>query len=95
MKKCKFYSLIMGEEHQPIAKEWNGYTDTYFNYYKNEVGQWFAIEPSIGLSVAQANTRKEAQHKATMPPMFKKIKDAITQDMITHFNNLVMEAQCL
>ena len=85
----------MGDNHEPVAKLWEGYTDTYFNYYKNEYGQWFAIEPSTGLSVAQANTRKETQYKATTPAMFKKINDEITQNMINRFYDLVMEAQCL
>ena len=93
MKKCKFYSLVMGKQHKPIAKQWDGYTDIYFNYYKNEFGQWFAIEPSTGLSVVQANTRKEAQYKATMPTMFKKINEKITQEMIFNFKNLVLEAE--
>ena len=92
MKKCNFYSLVMGEQGQPVAKEWSGYTDIYFNYYKNEFGQWFAIEPSTGLSVTQANTRKEAQKRATAPEMLRKINDKISQEMTIRFKNLTIEA---
>lgn len=95
MKKCNFYSLVMGEQGQPVAKEWSGYTDIYFNYYKNEFGQWFAIEPSTGLSVTQANTRKEAQKRATAPEMLRKINDKINQEMIQRFFELKTEAQCI
>lgn len=96
MKKCKFYSVIAGANGAPVAKLWEGWTDIYFNYYKNEFGQWFAIEPSTGLSVTQAHTRKEAQKRATAPEILRKINEAVTQDKIQRFFELKTEAEtCL
>ena len=67
MKKSTFYSLVM-EKNNIIAKKQDGYNDEYFSYYcrtyNNGTKTWFAIEPSTGLSVATASTRKEAQQKA-------------------------------
>ena len=101
MKNSKFYSLTASDTGKPIATLQDGYYDEQYNLYfyctkyNSKYGTWHAIDPATGLSVATGNTRKEAHKNATAPGMLKKINDKITQDMITRFNNLVMEAQCL
>ena len=92
MKKCKFYSIVMGDKGKPIAKLQDGYQDEYWYYYHNNA-TWYAIEPSTGLSITTGYTRKEAQQKATAPEMFKKVNDKITQYMIQRFNELRIEAE--
>lgn len=92
MKKHTFYSLVMGEHGKPVAKEWNGFTDGIYNYYKNEYNKWFAIEPTTGLSVVYGrNTRKECANIAHVPGMLEKVKERITTDLQTRFNSLVTE----
>ena len=95
MKKCTFYSLVMGENNKPIAKKWDGYTDNIFNYYKNEYNQWYAIEKSTGLSVGYDNTRKNLISKVTTNEHLQKVRDKITQDLIDRFTSLVEVEQCL
>lgn len=54
MKKTTFYTL-----HRSGAVEKNGYTDgTYNYYYYSDCKTWHAIHPRVGLSVANADTRK-------------------------------------
>lgn len=63
MKKHSFYSLMM-KNNKPQRVLHTGYSDGTYDYYKNS-STWFAIVPNIGLSVADAHTRKEAQQIAT------------------------------
>ena len=94
MKKHTFYSLILGTNHKPVAKKWDGFTDGKYNYYKNEYNKWYAIEPTTGLSVINSrNTRKECEAAANTPEMLQKVKDKITNDMQMRFDMLVTEAQ--
>lgn len=59
MKKAVFYSLVY-EGGYPTAKQWKGWTDGEYNYYKYK-GQWFCIEPYTGLSVGSGETRTIAR----------------------------------
>ena len=91
MRKCKFYSLILvGTSKKPVAKEWNGYTDGRYNYYKN--GLWFVIEPTTGLSMAYGDTRQEAAEKIT-PALIEQANKAVTGDLIDRFNKAVHKLQ--
>lgn len=63
MKKVQFFTLVRRDGADKVECV-NGYTDGRFNYYKCAFGGWFAIEPSCGLSMSQAHTRKEAAAKA-------------------------------
>lgn len=97
MKHCKFYSLVM--EKRPVAKLQDGYTDGLFNYYCSKYntkrGIWYAIEPSTGLSVATATTRRDVARKATAPAMLKACNEKITQQMIQRFWELRQEAEMI
>lgn len=63
MNKIQFFTLVRRDGEVKVEYV-NGYTDGRFNYYKSSFGTWFAIEPSCGLSMSQASTRKEAAAKA-------------------------------
>ena len=93
MKKHTFYSLVLGTNHKPIAKKWNGFTDGKYNYYKNEYNKWYAIEPTTGLSVINSrNTRKDCEQLANTPEMLEKVKDKITEEMQMRFDKCVTES---
>ncbi|NCE63040.1 hypothetical protein D1159_00235 [Pseudoflavonifractor sp. 524-17] len=67
-KKCSFYTIRRdkGDEKQKPHKV-DGYTDGVYNYYAigDKRGKlWHAIHPVYGLSVAYADSRKDAQEKA-------------------------------
>ena len=89
MKKVKFYSLVNGENGKPIAKEWTGYTDNIFNYYKTEQGTWHAIEKNTGLSVGNDTTRKTLMERVTTPEHLQRVNERITKELITRFNNCI------
>ena len=94
MKKHTFYSLFHGNNEKPIAKKWDGYTDGTYNYYKNEFGKWYAIEPTTGMSVINyRNTRKECSDAANVPELLEKVKKAITPELQMRFNNLVADLE--
>ena len=58
MKKKSFFSIHRPDHNPTQAVLHEGYTDGRFNYYKGCAG-WVAVCPEIGLSVANAKTRKE------------------------------------
>jgi hypothetical protein len=75
-----------------IAKQWFGYTDGKFNYYKNEWGKWSPIEPSTGLSVTfPRNTLKECKQAANAPELLEKVKNAITPELQQRFEKIIFE----
>ena len=59
MKKTVFYSMVL-KNGQIGAKQWQGWTDGEYNYYKYR-GDWFCIEPNTGHSVGQGETRAIAR----------------------------------
>lgn len=91
MKKHTFYSLVLGANNKPVAQKWNGYTDNIFNYYRDNSGRWYAIEPTTGLSVLSADTRKAAQMRASTTAMFEQIKNALKPEMQERFKNALAE----
>lgn len=64
MKKAQFFSLHHDAGAlKSYAVLHSGYSDGYYYYYR--VGaSWCAVEPSTGLAVAWAPTRKESALKA-------------------------------
>lgn len=72
MKRCEFYTLI-NIGNGPEAVKVSGYTDGNFNYYKNALGVWHAIFPVLGVSVADARTRKEVARIANSDEIKRKI----------------------
>lgn len=64
MKKNIFYSLVR-ENGKPVAKQWQGWTDGEYNYYKS-CDMWYCIHPECGLSVAYGETRAIARANADL-----------------------------
>ena len=94
MKKHTFYSLLMNGYKKEYAQKWNGYTDGTFNYYKNEFGYWYAIEPTTGMSVINyRSTRKECENAAHAPGFLEKVQNALTTDLQERFKKLVEIAE--
>lgn len=77
------------------AVKHEGYTDGTYNYYKSEnyCNTWYAVEPSTGLSVANAPTRKEAATQAHK--IIEKVKERINnmQEAIERFTRCRAEAK--
>ena len=97
MKKIEFYTRTH-KNGKDIAEKVNGYTDGKFNYYKNEFGNWFAVEPKTGLSTgAQYKTRKQiidhaySERVTALIEAFYKKPDI--EDGIKYFNSLIQEAE--
>lgn len=80
-KKCSFYTIRRdkGDDKQKPHKV-NGYADGVYNYYAigDKRGKlWHAIHPVYGLSVAYADSRKDAQARAL--ELSDKIRDMETK----------------
>lgn len=67
-KKCSFYTIRRDkDDDKQKPHKVDGYTDGIYNYYAigDKRGKlWHAIHPVYGLSVAYADSRKDAQEKA-------------------------------
>ena len=72
MTKTSFYS-VMFKDNKKQAILHSGYSDGTYYYYRADSATWYAIHPLLGLSVASANTRKEASVQAHS----EKIREAL------------------
>lgn len=80
MKKCKFCSMFSCGKNGARVVLHDGYTDGVYNYYNgggNSYRGWCAVEPSTGLAVVYANTRKECAAKACSMETLLKVEKAL------------------
>ena len=91
MKKCSFYTRKTGG----IVERVNGWTDGVYNYFKNG-DMWFCIVPEVGISCANANSRKAAAemgHSVNVVSCLAAIMDRDGEKLREKFNELIQAAE--
>lgn len=58
----------------------NGYTDGTFNYYRDQFGWWYAIDPESGAAALRNSTLKKTAAEANTPRMLEAIERVKTTD---------------
>lgn len=89
MRKIKFWTLL-GTFDNIIPKLVDGYTDDKYNYYRKGA-TWYAIAPTMGLSVCSGTTRKAVQQRARA--IDSRVAAATTTFAITRYAEAVAKAK--
>ncbi len=76
MKKIEFYSHVF-RDNTHVAQLQKGFTDGIYYYYKSVGGEWFAIHPDTGLSIARDWTRKKCAERAHEPNLKRQLDDVL------------------